>query len=467
MLSISTLTRPILLGGSLLCFTACALHIPASDANSIVQYAAATTPIVTSTPQIKQSDKAPGKVTIVPAQPREEYAALWERVIDGFDLGDKSRDEVETELESLSRHRRSTQALLKRASPHLWEIVEAVEKRDLPLELALLPAIESRYNPTARSPKQAVGLWQFMPHTAKRHGLEQNWWVDKRLDVTASTTAALDYLQALEKRFDDWALALAAYNCGEACVNRAIRNAEGNEDFWTLDLPQETRRYVPRLLALAEIVEEHEDHGIRLPELPDQQMTDIVVFERQIDIALAAKHARIPIKTMQQLNPALLRWATPPDGPHRLRVPSGKSKQLQSAMRTVPATAWTQWQSYFVQEGDSLSVIAERHGMHSSDLKRFNKLNSNLIRTGQALLLPTSVATAKASQVKKQVAVSPPVGTVRKDYVIQPGDNLWNIAKAHQITVTALSRWNGLQTNSILRPGRILILWVMPITSSS
>lgn len=401
-----------------------------------------------------------GKVTLIPARPGTNQSNLWERLTDRFDLEDKSEIAVQLKLAELRIYRRSTLRMLKRAAPYLWDITSAVEARGLPGELALLPAIESRFNPLAHSHKRAVGLWQFMPGTAQHLGLEQNWWFDARLDVTESTQAALDYLEYLYRRFDNWSLALAAYNCGEARLQRAINQADGNTDFWELDLPQETRDYLPRLLALSLLIEDHEDLDIRLPDLPDQQMTDTLLFDRQVDLALVAHAAELDIATLQFLNPSLLRWATPPNGPHRLRLPAGKSKQLQSAMAEIPGDHWTQWQSYMVRDGDRLDDIAQRFGILVADLQLVNQLHSAVIRTGQTLLLPTSAFFASNASQRLITADALPVDTIRVDYQIKPGDTLWDIARMFRVSVEELHRWNGLTTGSILRPGKSLIVWI-------
>ncbi len=400
-----------------------------------------------------------GKITVIPARPGRQHNSLWERLVDGFDLDDKSNQRGRAELEQFQRHPRSTRKLLNQGRTYLWEITEAVELRDLPRELALLPAIESRFNPMARSHRRALGLWQFMPGTADHLGLEQNWWFDARLDVTESTQAALDYLEYLYARFQDWQLALAAYNCGEARLQRAIDAAGGNTDFWALGLPEETRRYVPKLLALSVLVEDPDDYGLQLPDLPDQQTTDTVVFDRQVNLALAARHADIDLNTLQYLNPGLLRWATPPNGPHRLRVPAGKSKQLQASMPDVPAPRWADWQTYLVREGDSLSEIAQRFGIQTADLKSINGLKGNLIRSGQSLMLPGSVYLASAGNARSAQGTVPE-DAVRIEYLVKSGDTLWEIARNFSVSIEALSSWNGLHAGSILRPGKKLVVWV-------
>lgn len=402
-----------------------------------------------------------GKVTIIPAKPGKQRQSLWDRLVDGFELDDKSKPAVKAILKEYGQHRRSMRRTLQKSRPYLWEIAEAVEARDMPMELALLPAVESGFNPMAQSHRRALGLWQFMPGTADHLGLEQNWWFDARLDVTESTHAALDYLEYLYSRFDDWLLALAAYNCGEARVQRAINATDGNTDFWELKLPAETRRYVPKLLALAELVEEADDYDLRLPELPNQQATDTVLFDRQVDLALAAQHADVELRTLQYLNPGLLRWATPPGGPHRIRLPAGKSKQLQQAMYKVPASQWTDWQSYQVRNGDTLSTIAQRYGIRTRDLKSINRLNGNMIRVGQTLMLPTTGQLSLA--LSTALSVYPgPKDALRVEYEVKSGDTLWDIARMFKVSVKALTGWNGLTTGSILRPGKKLVVWVKP-----
>jgi membrane-bound lytic murein transglycosylase D len=261
---------------------------------------------------------------------------LWDRVRDGARLGVRSHPRVDRALSALKRDSDYLTDLTRRARPYLHLIVEELERHGLPTELALLPEVESRYNPRAVSPKSATGMWQFMPYTGTQMGLKQNSWYDGRNDILASTRGAIAYLRELHRELDgDWALALAGYNAGPARVRaaqRANRAAGKPIDFWSLDLPSETEHYVPKLLAIARLVREHTAHGLDMPPIADQPRLEVVEASGQIDLAEAAKACGIPFAQLRELNPGLKRGKTLPSGPHRVLVPAGTGDQLRTAL---------------------------------------------------------------------------------------------------------------------------------------
>ncbi|MGD2056375.1 MAG: transglycosylase SLT domain-containing protein, partial [Gammaproteobacteria bacterium] len=255
---------------------------------------------------------------------------MWERMRSGFALAEANTAPVQDQLDSMERHPRNIERLLRRGEPYLFYILTRLEERGLPAELALLPVIESAYDPFAVSPSGATGIWQFMPVTAEHTGLRRDWWYDGRRDVIAATEAALDYLGELEERFDgDWLLALAAYNAGSAKIKRAMRHNRSSGqpvDFWHLPLPRETRDYVPRLLALQAIIRNPEAHGIRLPRLANADYFSVVDTGGQIDLQVAARLAGTSVEEMQRLNPGLNRSITPPASPHTLVIPRSSER---------------------------------------------------------------------------------------------------------------------------------------------
>ncbi len=261
---------------------------------------------------------------------------LWDRVRHGDRLGVTPHARIDHALRALKRHPNYLTDLTRRAHPYLHLIVEELERHGLPAELALLPEIESRYNPHAISPKRATGMWQFMPYTGVEMGLKQNSWYDGRNDILASTRAAIAYLKYLHRELDgDWALALAGYNAGPGRVRaaqRANRAAGKPTDFWSLNLPTETERYVPKLLALAQLVREHDTYGLEMPVVANRPRLDIVEARQQIDLAQAAQACGITVAQLEQLNPGLKRGKTLPGGPHRVLVPAGTGDKLRSAL---------------------------------------------------------------------------------------------------------------------------------------
>ncbi len=251
---------------------------------------------------------------------------LWQRIRDGYGIPESKplHTATQKQLNWFIKHPDYIDRVVERARPYLHYIVDQLEQRNMPMEIALLPVVESGFQPFAYSHGRAAGIWQFIPGTGRLYGLKQNWWYDGRRDVIASTGAALDYLEKLYGDFGDWQLALAAYNSGEGTVGRAIkRNKKAGKatDFWSLDLPRETSAYVPKLIAVAELVKRPAHYNITLSPIDDSPFLAVVDVGSQIDLALAAQLAEISTDEMYQLNPGFNQWATTPDGPHRLVVP--------------------------------------------------------------------------------------------------------------------------------------------------
>jgi membrane-bound lytic murein transglycosylase D len=325
----------------------------------------------------------------------------------------------------------------------------------MPLELALLPFIESAYNPQAISSAQAAGLWQFIPSTGRNFSLRQDWWYDGRRDITASTGAALDYLTLLNGYFDgDWLLALAAYNCGEGCVGRAIKRNEAlglPTDYWNLQLPRETMNYVPKLLALAQIVDSPTAYGTVLPSLANEPYFAGVAIDQQIDLHKVAELADLSTDELLSLNPAFNQRVTAPNGEYQLLIPVDHVEQFTAALASLPANERVNYQHYRVRSGDTLSQIAQRHQLSVSVIRDVNDINGSLLRVGQTLMLPQLAGSPTAP------ATSTLAGADSLRYRIQPGDNLWTIARAHGTTVNRIKRDNNLSSNG-LTVGETLVL---------
>ncbi len=338
----------------------------------------------------------------------------------------------------------------------------------MPAELALLPAVESAFRPFAYSSGRAAGIWQFIPSTGRGFGLKQNWWYDGRRDVVASTRAALDYLKQLNRQFDgDWQLALAAYNSGAGTVRSAIRKNKRQgkpSDFWSLKLPKETKKYVPRLLAISEIFGHPEKYNISLLTIPDEPYFATVDIQSQLDLALAAQMAELSIQEIYQLNSGYNRWATDPEGPHQLHLPIEKADTFLTRLSQLPDEKRVSWKRYKIRRGDSLSVIAKKHGTTAKLLKQVNKLSDSKIRAGKHLLIP--VATKQldlyafsASQRKARTQNKPRKGS-KQHYMVRNGDSLWEIAKTHKVSHRKLAKWNGMAPADPIRPGQKLVLRV-------
>jgi membrane-bound lytic murein transglycosylase D len=393
---------------------------------------------------------------------------LIARMVNGFSLSFSSDQRVMQELNWYSSHPGYIQRIQERAEPYLHFILEEIDKRDMPSEIALLPAVESAFRPFAYSPGRAAGMWQFIPSTGRHFGLKQNWWYDGRRDVVSSTRAALDYLKALSKQFKgDWELALAAYNSGAGTVRNAIRYNQKRgrrTDFWSLKLPDETSAYVPRLLALSEIFRHPEEHDIALMSFPDEPYFTTVDIGTQLDLALAAEMADLPIQDLYLLNSGFNRWATDPEGPHRLNLPIDKAENFLATLEKMPPEQRLTWKRYRIKQGDSLSVIARKNNTTIKLLRQVNKLRGNHIRAGMHLLIPVSSQSydhyvLSAEQRKASIQNRQRKGN-KQHYVVKPGDSLWKIARNHNVNYKKLAKWNGMAPGDPLKTGQRLVIWV-------
>jgi len=398
-------------------------------------------------------------------------ANLLDRVRKNFklDLALENR-RITSQLNWYIRNPNYLDRTFKRSARYMHFIVEEILKRDLPMELALLPFVESAYDPFAYSHGRASGLWQFIPGTGKIYGLHQSWWYDGRRDVPASTKAALDYLSYLNKRFDgDWLHALAAYNSGSGRVGKAIRKNKKlgkKTDFWSLKLPKETKAYVPKLLALSKLVLNPEGYGSTLPPIPDKPYFKIVKTGAQIDLAQAASLADIDINEIYKLNPGFNQWASSPLGPHRLLVPVAKADEFTIKLKTLPPKKRLNWNRYSVRNGDSLSVIAKKFNTTPTLIKQVNHLKSNMIRVKQKLLIPIASKGKSYYDLSQQNRLSSKQsnlkgskGSTKLYYTVKSGDTIWDLALAHKVGVRSLAKWNGMAPKDVLRPGKKLLIW--------
>ena len=392
--------------------------------------------------------------------PNSKIDNLWDRLFALFRLPEVDHPSVRRELRWYVSHPEYLERVQKRARPYLYTIVSEIERHQLPGELALLPVVESAFKPDAYSRMRAAGLWQFIPSTGKLYGLKQNWWIDLRRDVHASTQAAIRYLKKLHTDFHgDWLLALAAYNAGEGTVMRAIRRnhrLHRPTDFWHLRLPRETRSYVPKLLAVARVFANAKAYGIPLIPIPNRPLYAEVQLDSQIDLNLAAELAEMPLEELYRLNPGYRRWATAPDGPHRLILPLEKVELFQERLAKLPESRRIRWERHRVRRGETLSQIAQRYHTSMSVIRHANRLKGNRIYPGQPLVIPVvqDVSEALLARLKK-IPVRPYVPPV-KIHVVRRGDTLWKIARRYGVGVKQLARWNRINPKRPLRPGQRL-----------
>ena len=403
--------------------------------------------------------------SLLASQPHE---TVWQHVRAGFKLGSYADKKLlQSELAWYARHKKYIQRVMERSDPFLHYILSEAEKRDLPTELVLLPIVESAFQPFAYSHGRAAGIWQFIPATGRFYGLEQNWWYDGRRDIYASTQAALKYLSHLNKMFKgDWLLALAAYNSGSGTVKRAIRKNKKKgkpTDFWNLDLPKETRSYVPKLLALKELISQPQKHEITLrciPHVPGFKRIDV---GSQIDLALAADLADIELDTLYSYNPAYNRWATPPQGPHQLLLPADAADKLENNLKTLDKKDQIKWQRHKIKEGETLSQIAVKYNTTVKHLRKVNQISGNSIRAGKHLLIPVasknrSAYALSAGQRLKSIKNSSK-GKTRITHIVQKGDSFWELARTYGVGMHKLAKWNGMAIRDPLRQGQKLVVW--------
>lgn len=427
--------------------------------------------VQSSKPDTRQSDSARAAreqpVDWNETAKSEEPSDVWQRIRSGYQLQDEigTNPRIERQRLWFASNPVSVERSSQRASPYIHYVVEQLDERDMPMELALLPIIESAYNPLAYSPANAAGIWQFMPATGRTFNLRQTNWYDGRRDITASTNAAMNYLTRLHDMFNgDWLLALAAYNSGEGTVSRAIQRNQKLGlpiDYWNLPLPKETQDYVPKLLALSQVISSPEAYGIDLNPIANQPYFEMVEFKQRLQLSSVAEMANVEEAEIIQLNPAFKKGVTI-DGPQHVLVPSDKAEILAANLLLMKPQEQIDWREHKVRRGDSLASIANSYKTSSASIKDLNKLASNHLKTGQVL----SIAVRPGQTFSPQAEPPAEPGVSSKNlaarrYVVRKGDSLDSIAKQQKVKVTELKRWNKLSSNR-LKPGQVLALQARP-----
>ena len=397
---------------------------------------------------------------------------VWERLVHRFELEDCRKHDINLQWAAWYAARPDYMGrIFKRAQPWAHYIAEELERRDMPGEFALLPIVESAYDPFAYSRGRALGTWQFISETGKRYGLKQNWWYDGRRDVYSSTTAALDYLSAMHAMFDgDWLLALAGYNSGEGRVGRAVernRRAGKQADYWNIRLPRETRGYIPKLLGLACIFQYPEEFDFKIASTPDKPVIAAVDPGFQADLVLISQMADVPIDQLFTLNPGYNRFATSPDGPFHVVLPVENAERLKDALEKIPAESLMKWDQVTVERGDSLSSLAARHHVPVEVLRSANGIHGDLIRVGQQLRLPRDdqllvdplYARAATQLAELQSGL---LAADRVTHRVRSGESLSVIARRYRVSVQDLQRWNNISDPRTLRAGRSIVVFSSP-----
>ena len=439
-------------------------------------YPGSTSQPTTRQQQPASATKAP---TPRPAAGGNPYTDLMDRIRAGFQIEHDERSAIDNQALFYQRNPAYLDRVFGRAALYMHYIVEEIDKRGMPMELALLPVVESAFEPFAYSSARASGLWQFIPGTGNRFGLPQNWWYDGRRDVVESTRAALDYLQYLHDEFQgDWLLAIAGYNCGEGCVARAVRNnlAAGKPiTFWDLRLPSETRAYVPKLLAMKRVVQEPMALGLEFSPIPNEPYFTRVEIENQIDLKLAAELAGLTPDELFELNPAYHRWATPPQGPHSLLLPIDSAELFRQNLAQFTPDELMRVTHHIVTPGDTINSLATRYGTTAMTLRMLNGLDGGPLVPGADLRVPNGSTELPAKVLRAAARVDGPAPTIRtastaatpqpssrrarpQVHVVRRGESYWSIAQRHDLDVRTLMRMNGKRPGETITPGERLVV---------
>jgi len=398
----------------------------------------------------------------------EDYDDLFDRMRAGFAFDEVQEPAIDVQLAWFEHNPEYLERVFQRGQRYLYHIITEVEARGMPLEFALLPVVESAYEPFAYSRSRAAGLWQFIPDTGRRFGLKRDWWYDGRRDVVESTRAALDYLQALHDQFGgDWLLAIAAYNVGENSVQREMdfNRANGKPaDFWHLRLPAETRAYVPKLLALKRLMAEPERYGLEFAVIPNEPYFALIDTDSPIDLKIAAQLAGTSYDELVALNPGYNRWATDPDGPHRMLVPIDNADAFDTALKTLGADDRVRFASHEVSRKETLPMIAKQYGTTVAVISKVNDLKDGKVTAGQTLKIPEISGQLPDKVLLAASRVDRPetdLGGRRQRqivYRVRAGETLSSIARRHGMPVSTLARLNNLGAQDTLVKGQRLVI---------
>jgi len=379
-----------------------------------------------------------------------------------------TQPEVQNQLRWLISHPSYLQKLAQ-SEPYIYHIITEVKKRNLPGEIALIPMIESAYDPFAYSGAGAAGLWQLMPGTGTTLGLKRDWWFDGRRSIRPSTDAALNYLAYLSKFFNgNWILAFAAYDSGEGTIARIIKNSGQTRtvDFWSLPVPQETRAYIPRLLALAEIIQNPQRYHVQLRDIPHIPYFEEVNIGSQIDLNHAAKLAGISYKDLIKLNPGFNRWATAPYRPYKLLIPADRVEDFSRNLANLPEEKRISWTRHQVSAGDNLVLIAQKYHTTVNLIKELNQLKSNAVKKGQFVLIPsgkntsgTSAITTPDAPARQEAASFTAVKQYKVIHIVQKNDSYQQLQKKYGVSANQIRQWNKLSSKTPLRRGVQLVIW--------
>jgi membrane-bound lytic murein transglycosylase D len=408
-----------------------------------------------------------GRLHFDNADDTKEHATVWDRMLSLYALPEMDNARIDREVNFYLRNPEYLSRVQQRAEPYLFFILNEIEAKNIPGEMALLPVVESAFRPEAESPAKASGLWQFIPPTGRLFGLEQNSWYDGRRDVIESTQAATTFLKQLSEEFNnDWLLALASYNAGTGNIKHAMdKNLSRGQptDYWSLDLNSETATYVPRLLAIAKIFANPEKYNLSLHEIANEPYFELIDVQSQIDLSKAAELAQIPLEHFLKLNPAFNQLSTAPDGPHRLLIPVEKADKFKEKLAQLPEHELIRWEYHTVGNKENLKSIAHRLHTSVEQIRAVNHLDGDEVVVGKTLLIPMAYKPEKSSDnlianANHKTSAKSASHAAKQEYTVKKGDTLWSIGHHFAVDASDIQKWNKLTGKSTLRSGQKLVI---------
>ena len=391
---------------------------------------------------------------------------LWQVIANRQGIKSVSNSRVQSRIDWISNHPEYLSLISKRAEPFLYLVVSELEKQNVPIEIALLPIVESDYYPFSYSHGTAAGLWQFIPSTGRMYGLEEDWWHADRRDVLASTKAAANYLNDLNKMFKgDWLLSIAAYNAGPGRIQRAIDTnikLGKKTDFWSLDLPQETEKYVPKLLALSHVIKNPSRYNQKLLEIDNKPFLNEVELDSQFDLALISQWTGLSIDQIYNYNPGLKRWATPESLPYIMLLPEEVIYSFNDNLSKQGQRPKISWTRYKIKQGDSLSLIAQNYNTTIGQIMSVNELDNDAIRADKYLIVPLAQKSENyyslSDNQREKSRLNIQKNSEKIIYTVVAGDSLWKISIKFGTTINNLVRWNQISPSDSLSIGKELVI---------
>lgn len=392
---------------------------------------------------------------------------LWKYISSSYSLRNYQNSRIDEQIKWFKNNPGYLNRSSKRAKPYLYLIVGEINKANIPIEIALLPIVESAFYPFSYSHGTASGLWQFIPSTAKLYGLKDDWWRDDRRDVVASTRAAINYLSNLNKIFKgDWLLSIAAYNSGPGRVQREIKKNKKlgkKTDFWNLKLPPETREYVPKLLAVAKIINNPSNFNQELEFIKNEKYLQSVLLDSQFDLALISKWTGLSVDEIYNLNPGLKRWATPSEENYSILLPLNSATKFINNVVNYPNREKVSWLHYKIKDGDTLSELAIKYRTTIEQIQDTNGLHNTNIGAGKYIIVPVAQKEPRfyslSEEQRKKIRMNSKKNYSKITHKVTKGDSLWEISIEYKVHIDDIVKWNQLSLQKPLRVGRELLIY--------